>query len=132
MLSFCLIDLDRFKSINDTYGHLVGDRVLSQLGRLLQQRFRPYDLRGRWGGEEFVLLFPGERATTAEQVVTRLLVELRAVGFEADDGRPFRMTFTAGVAAFPSDGGSLQELIAKADERLYRGKGAGRDRVVGP
>jgi diguanylate cyclase (GGDEF)-like protein len=125
-----LLDLDRFKSVNDTYGHVLGDQVLLQIGRLLRQRFRPYDLRCRWGGEEFVLLFPGERVSTARELATRLLAEVRAVEFESDDGRRFTVTFTAGVAGVPSDGTSLQELLATADERLYAGKAAGRARVV--
>ena len=128
-LAFALIDLDRFKSVNDERGHLAGDRVLATFGRLLTTRFRATDLRGRWGGEEFALAFPDEAAATAEAVLERLLAELTAIRFEGEDGRPFTASFSAGVAALPADGSSLHELARAADRRLYFAKAAGRARV---
>ena len=131
-LSVTLIDLDHFKRVNDTYGHLAGDRVLAGLGLLLQFSFREEDVRGRWGGEEFVVALTGSTAAQSEPVIARALEDLRALTFEADDGKPFQVSFSAGVASYPADGNDLQQLIAVADQRLYTAKRAGRSRVVGP
>lgn len=129
-LVLVLCDLDRFKAINDTHGHLMGDRVISAFGDLLRTKFRLEDLRGRWGGEEFVLAFSGQTIDFGRSVADRLLREFSQVPFVAEDGREFRATFTAGIAAFPNDGESLDLLVKCADERLYRGKDAGRGCVV--
>ncbi len=128
-LSLVLLDLDRFKQINDTHGHLSGDRVIAGLGQLLRRRFRVEDLRARWGGEEFVLAFPGQGKTFAALAARRVLTEFAALRFSADDGTPFGATFTAGVAECPAEGYSLATLIRSADALLYEGKRAGRNRV---
>jgi diguanylate cyclase (GGDEF)-like protein len=130
-LSLCLIDLDHFKQVNDGHGHLAGDRVLTALGNLLGSRFRTEDLRGRWGGEEFILAFPGERAETIQSVVSRILDEYRLITFIGDHGEEFHSSFSAGIATFPEDGNTLEELLQIADRRLYAAKAAGRDRVTG-
>lgn len=132
VLSLAIMDIDRFKRVNDTYGHLVGDHVLAALGRLLNARFRLEDLRGRWGGEEFIIVFPGETAVTAAAVLSRVLDEFRAVPFRSEEGRRFFVTFSAGVAAFPGDGASVESLLRAADRRLYEAKSAGRSHVVAP
>jgi diguanylate cyclase (GGDEF)-like protein len=129
-LSVALVDVDRFKRVNDSYGHLVGDHVLMALGRLLNARFRLEDLRGRWGGEEFVLVFPGESAPTAAAVLSRVLEEFRAIPFESERGERFFVTFSAGLASFPGDGATVDALIRAADARLYKAKGACRGTVV--
>lgn len=129
LLSVALIDLDRFKAVNDEHGHLAGDRVLATFGKLLTSRFRAADLRGRWGGEEFALAFPETSPETAHAVVERLLLEFRANRFDGDEGGAFAVTFSAGVASFPADGSTLQELAKAADRRLYAAKKAGRARV---
>lgn len=129
-LSMVLLDIDRFKSVNDTYGHLAGDRVIAQLGGLLRRRFRIDDLRGRWGGEEFMLVFPGQGTDFAMEVAQRLLKEFSNIAFIADDGQEFHTTFTAGVAAFPEGGTSVTALIRQADALLYEGKRQGRGRVL--
>jgi diguanylate cyclase (GGDEF)-like protein len=128
-LTVGMIDVDHLKTINDTHGHPVGDRVLAALGHLLSARFRPEDLRGRWGGEEFVLAFPGEGAATAAAVLERVRLEFGALPFEGPAGA-FRMTFSGGVAAFPDEGDSAEALLRAADDRLFEAKRAGRDRVV--
>ncbi|HLK46030.1 MAG TPA: diguanylate cyclase, partial [Acidimicrobiales bacterium] len=132
VLSLALVDVDRFKRVNDSYGHLVGDHVLVSLGRLLGARFRLEDLRGRWGGEEFLLVFPGETAATAAAVLSRVLDEFRAMSFHSERGVAFSVSFSAGVASFPRDGSSVEALIRAADRRLYEAKGGGRDHVVAP
>jgi diguanylate cyclase (GGDEF)-like protein len=130
ILSIALIDVDRFKRVNDTYGHLVGDHVLMALGRLLNARFRLEDVRGRWGGEEFVIVFPGETAHTAAVVLSRVLDEFRGLAFRGERGERFFVTFSAGVASFPADGVSVDALLRAADERLYEAKRGGRKHVV--
>jgi diguanylate cyclase (GGDEF)-like protein len=129
-LSLALLDLDRFKRINDTYGHVVGDHVLMGLGRLLTARFRLEDLRGRWGGEEFVIAFPNEPAATAAVVLSRVLEEFGKLPFQSEKGEKFFVSFSAGVSSFPADGDSVDALIRAADKRLYDAKRGGRAHVV--
>jgi diguanylate cyclase (GGDEF)-like protein len=129
-LSVALCDVDRFKLVNDTYGHPVGDNVLRALGHLYNSRFRLEDLRGRWGGEEFVLVFPGEVSHTAVVVLSRVLDEFRALPFRGEAGEPFAVTFSAGVASFPNDGSTIDALIRAADARMYEAKRSGRGSVV--
>jgi diguanylate cyclase (GGDEF)-like protein len=129
-LSVALIDVDRFKRVNDAYGHLVGDHVLMALGRLLTARFRLEDLRGRWGGEEFVIVFPNEPAATAAAVLSRGGAEFSKMPFQSERGEPFFVTFSAGISSFPGDGATVDALIGAADRRLYRAKRGGRAHVV--
>jgi diguanylate cyclase (GGDEF)-like protein len=129
-LTLCLLDVDHFKIINDSQGHLVGDRVLATLGSLLCERFRAEDLRGRWGGEEFILAFPGERGEAIERVLARALKEVAALEFTGEGGEHFRVTLSAGISSYPEDGGSLEALLQAADRRVYAAKQQGRNRVV--
>lgn len=128
-LSLVLLDLDHFKHINDEYGHLAGDQVIARLGELLRRRFRVEDLRGRWGGEEFILIFPGQTAEFAAQAAQMVLEEFRAMLFVSDRDDAFGVSFTAGVASCPEDGLSIASLIRCADERLYAGKQRGRNQI---
>ena len=130
VLSVAIIDLDGFKAVNDTYGHLAGDRVLTTLGRLLATGFRGEDVRGRWGGEEFLVAFPGEPSEVAEGLVLRVLRELRELPFTGDQGELFHITFSAGVATYPDAGLTVEGLLKAADRRLYRAKRLGKNRVV--
>jgi diguanylate cyclase (GGDEF)-like protein len=125
-----MLDVDRFKRVNDSYGHVVGDHVLMALGRLLTARFRLEDIRGRWGGEEFVIGFPDAPAATASAVLSRVLDEFRTMPFHSERGEPFFVTFSAGISSFPSDGASVDALIRAADRRLYEAKRGGRAHVV--
>ena len=129
VLSVCILDLDNFKRINDAHGHLSGDRVLAATGRALGSRFRDCDLRGRWGGEEFVVALLGVDAVSARDVFARLQNDLRRIGFVGDNGDTFHATFSAGISTYPTDGQSLEELLRVADRRLYLAKQSGRDSV---
>ncbi len=129
-LSVAMLDVDRFKRVNDSYGHVVGDHVLMALGRLLTARFRLEDIRGRWGGEEFVIGFPSAPAATAAAVLSRVLDEFRTMPFHSERGEPFFVTFSAGISSFPSDGATVDALIRAADRRLYEAKRGGRAHVV--
>ena len=130
-VSVALFDLDHFKQINDSYGHLAGDRVLATLGRLMERSFRAADLRGRWGGEEFTVALYGEPAATAARIIQRLLDEFRTIHFDTAGRPPFSVTFSVGVASYPADAGSLDALLDVADQRLYQAKAKGRNCVVG-
>lgn len=131
-LGVLMIDLDDFKSVNDTYGHLNGDRVLKAVARVIGQQVREYDLVGRFGGEEFVVLLPGidaaEVAHAAERIrhqVANLQVDL------ADDDRisPEKLTCSVGVAVYPDTAATLDQLLLAADTATYVAKDQGRNRV---
>jgi diguanylate cyclase (GGDEF)-like protein len=128
-LAVCFLDVDHFKQVNDKYGHLAGDRVLTRLGRLLGARFRREDVRGRWGGEEFVVALLGETAASAKEILSRTAAELAGMTFEGDAGESFRITFSAGIAVSPVDGDAVETLLKTADARLYRAKANGRNRI---
>jgi len=130
VLSLGIIDLDHFKSVNDTHGHLVGDRVIRGLARALQKQLRRTDVIGRYGGEEFAVLLPNtppEAAATRLDRVRERFGETPFAGAEA----PFRVHFSAGVAGSGAHA-EAEALIAAADAGLYAAKRAGRNQVRGP
>lgn len=127
-LAAILLDIDRFKKINDTYGHTTGDRVLSGIAQAISGHIRDIDLFGRYGGEEFVaLLLLTERAAALE-VAGRLLTLVSGLRFTCD-GVPFSVTISLGVAMLTEDTSSLANLIDRADQAMYAAKQAGRCRV---
>jgi diguanylate cyclase (GGDEF)-like protein len=129
-MAVALLDLDRFKRINDTYGHLVGDDVLRKIASTMTDVLRDYDLAGRFGGEEFVMLLPHTRAPDALRIAERVRAHIARMGLCAPNGEPITVTVSIGVAAL--DAGSaweLPELLSAADAALYRAKEAGRDQV---
>jgi len=128
-LALGFLDVDKFKKVNDTHGHLAGDRVLMQMGRLLASRFRREDLQCRWGGEEFVVALVGASAEGAREILARMAAELAQADFEGDKGERFRVTFSAGLAVAPQDGTDVESLVRAADERLYRAKAQGGNRI---
>ena len=127
-LTLVMLDIDRFKSVNDTHGHLAGDRVIKGLSRLLQQRLRKTDIIGRYGGEEFAILLPDTGAHTAWRVVDEIRRGFSQLRHGAGENE-FHVTFSAGLATFP-ECENAATLIAAADKALYAAKNAGRDRVV--
>jgi diguanylate cyclase (GGDEF)-like protein len=122
--SVIVFDVDRFKRINDTYGHQTGDRVLVQLARIASERLRASDVMARWGGEEFVILLPETAVTMAHQCAEKL----RAVIAQADFGEAGPVTCSFGIAQY-ADGESAESLIARADAALYSAKLKGRNRT---
>ncbi len=118
------IDLDRFKSINDTLGHSFGDMVLKQVAERVQQCLRPYDTMARLGGDEFVVILYQADMHAAEHVGERIL-EVLTAPFERDDMR-FIVTCSIGVSLYPQDGADIGELIKNADDAMYRVKEQGR------
>jgi two-component system cell cycle response regulator len=128
-LSVLLIDLDRFKDINDTHGHLAGDSVLRQVGRLLHEELRTVDIAARYGGEEFVIVLPETGLDGALAFADRLRERVGHHDF-SDDGTVFQVTVSIGVASVPGNWAATPEtLIALADEALYRAKNDGRNLV---
>lgn len=125
-LSVIMADLDRFKKINDTYGHDAGDRALKTISQFLQKNIRDVDAIARYGGEEFVMLIPDADKEAAYCLAQRLREELAKVKFE--DLPP--ITISLGIATFPSDSTDIEELIKKADAAMYEAKQKGRNRVV--
>jgi diguanylate cyclase (GGDEF)-like protein len=132
-LAIALLDIDKFKAINDTHGHLVGDQVIKEIARTLNGLLRDYDLAGRFGGEEFSLLLPQTRAVDAFRIAERVRANIAALSIivpGATGGERVQVTVSIGVAAL--DSGSRREyadLMAAADAALYRAKAGGRDQV---
>jgi diguanylate cyclase (GGDEF)-like protein len=129
-VSLVLIDLDRFKDINDTYGHLSGDQVLRMLAHTLSAGLRRIDVIGRYGGEEFGVLLLDTPAGAACAVVDKIRRRFSEIEFDGRRKNSYSATFSAGVSG---SRGILtpEELIAAADERLYLAKASGRNRTVG-
>lgn len=127
-LAAILLDIDRFKKINDTYGHTTGDYVLSGIAKAISRDIREVDLFGRYGGEEFVILLPQTVPTKAQEVAERLRALVAGLVFETDRGT-LSVTISLGIALFTSDIPSLATLIDRADQAMYAAKQAGRNRV---
>ena len=128
-LSLAVLDLDRFKQVNDRHGHAVGDAVLRRLGELLGQAFRGEDVAARWGGEEFIVGTYGMTKHDAVQRLAAVLEQFRLEGFAGNEG-DFHVTFSAGVAQYGVDGPDVDAIYRAADEVLYWAKASGRDRVL--
>jgi len=126
--SLAVFDLDRFKQVNDRYGHPVGDAVLKAFADVLRATIRPYDTVGRYGGEEFALLMPQTGKETATRVAERVRQELETRGVTVGDRR-IEVTVSAGVASYGVDGADWDTLLSAADNALYVAKKAGRNRV---
>lgn len=129
--SISIIDLDFFKKINDTYGHLAGDLILRAFAELLTANFRPYDLVGRHGGEEFLVVTINTDVRQTESMLSRLREMIKGRTFDYQ-GTPLTVTFSAGVANTRDleSAPLLEKLIRIADERLYLAKAQGRDQIV--
>jgi two-component system cell cycle response regulator len=128
-----MVDLDHFKSVNDTYGHEQGDRVLKHVGAAIPSVLRAEDSAFRYGGEEFVILLRDCDAASASIVGGRLRALLAATPIvlgEGDARAERTITFSGGFAAADAGNGfATEDLVARADKALYRAKGAGRDRL---
>ena len=133
-LTIAVIDADRFKSLNDTHGHLAGDSILRKIGELLRDSFRLSDTVGRYGGEEFVAILPETDIETAQRKLESLreLMASTSIALPAR-GQKIQVTISAGLASFPDDGQDAAELFAVADQRMFQAKREGRNRVfAGP
>jgi diguanylate cyclase (GGDEF)-like protein len=127
--AWVMMDIDHFKTVNDRFGHPVGDRVLANLSALLRRRLRQSDTIGRYGGEEFAVLFEGLPEEEVIRLIARVLDEFRETELEAPGGQKFRVTFSAGVSMLDTTM-NLDEWKKAADDALYAAKHAGRNQVL--
>jgi len=128
-LSLCLCDLDNFKEVNDEYGHQAGDKALEVFGEVLRHELRGSDLAGRYGGDEFVMIFPHTSASEACESLERIRAHVERIVLKSGT-QSYSLTCTAGVAEFRPDMKNMEELVHNADRALYQGKSLGRNRVV--
>lgn len=128
-LAFLMIDLDRFKHVNDQYGHLVGDEVLVHVAHVFQSKARASDLIGRYGGEEFGMILLSNSREGAMILASKLQETLRAMPAPTSAGQEVPITMSIGVSAYPDDGRTASALVLAADKALYRAKSRGRGRV---
>jgi two-component system cell cycle response regulator len=128
-VALLFIDLDLFKGVNDTHGHLIGSRVLGEVGALLRKSVRDVDLVIRYGGDEYTIILVETDAESAALVAERIRSTVEGHGFMADEGYQIHLTACIGYACFPDDTKSKLELLEVADKAMYRGKFSGRNRV---
>ena len=124
-----VLDLDRFKNYNDTYGHLSGNEALRRVSRAMRENVRAVDFSARYGGEEFAAILPQVDVAALLVVAERVRAAIEALPAPADGSQ---VTVSIGAAMYPDDGTTAEALFKAADERLYEAKHAGRNRVVAP
>jgi two-component system, cell cycle response regulator len=131
-LAALLLDIDHFKQVNDQHGHAVGDQALAHVAALLHAALRPYDLVGRWGGEEFLLLLPNTTPAAACAIAERVRTRIAATPLVIANQRMITLQASIGIAGCFAGAPDLDTLVAAADQALYAAKAAGRNRVCGP
>ncbi len=129
-LSCVMLDIDHFKQINDTFGHLVGDAILRTVAGTIQKTIRTYDICGRYGGEEFLMVLPDTTLSDAVQLAERIRINIRRhFGSISNPDQPRTVTVSLGVSTLETDDTTIETLIKRADDQLYHAKASGRDRV---
>jgi diguanylate cyclase (GGDEF)-like protein len=128
-ISLLLCDIDHFKSVNDTYGHPVGDQVLKAVAKALAKEARTTDVVARYGGEEFAVVMPETDTGGAMVIAERIRERIGQLALETEQG-PLRVTLSLGVATFPEDGQKKALLVERADACLYHAKRHGRNQSV--
>ena len=128
ILSVAILDIDYFKHVNDTYGHQTGDKVLMELAEILKKNTSEYFFPARFGGEEFVILFPFSNSEDARDRIETILDEFASLNFEAGHST-FHVTFSAGISEYPGIARNVSELLSRADQALYTAKDEGRNRI---
>ncbi len=125
-----MADIDKFKRVNDTYGHPAGDKVIKAFAALIKKSLRAGTFAGRYGGEEFLIVLGATDFDGAQNFAERIQSQVRSLQVEIEKGTHIKFTASMGLAAFPMDGKNMSELIENADEALYRAKETGRDKYV--
>lgn len=128
-LSFLLLDVDDFKSINDTLGHAVGDEVIKQLGAVLKKHSRKLDVPCRWGGEEFCLLIPETSTDGALTLCERLLKDIRSLHVNIPELKGRMVTVSVGLAGYHPGDAAVDKFVQRADEAMYEAKHSGKNKV---
>lgn len=123
-LTLVMADIDNFKRVNDQFGHQQGDKVLNQVARILKQSLRAMDVAGRYGGEEFIMVFPDTDAETAREIAERIRGRIEST-FQSS----CRITISMGMASYPEVEGKTRHLIQIADQALYRAKREGKNQL---
>jgi len=126
-IAVLMMDLDHFKQVNDTYGHLVGSHCLSEVGKLIRESTRETDVNGRYGGEEFVTFLPESDRAAGTIVAERIRAAMERHVFRYND-LAFRVRISIGISGWPADGNDVESLVRAADTALYRAKHRGRNR----
>ncbi len=125
-----MLDIDHFKQYNDTYGHLVGDRILKALCTAIKHHVKQTDAVGRWGGEEFAISLPGASGADALRVAERIRLTMASLQVEDRDQRTMPVpTVSQGIAVYPQEANEIYRLVDLADRRLYIAKERGRNQV---
>lgn len=130
--SICILDIDRFKNINDTYGHQVGDRVLKEFTKVIKDNLRSYDLLGRYGGEEFIIILKNPDLKANSMIVERILQIIRNKNFKCGNAE-ITFTFSAGVSnsnELNKVSITIDDLVNIADKRMYEAKNTGRNKII--
>jgi diguanylate cyclase (GGDEF)-like protein len=131
-LSLIMVDVDRFKLINDTYGHQKGDEVLNLIADCLRRGLRPYDLCARYAGDEFVLILSGCTSTMAAQRADDLAAAIAGASPATAGDKTLAVSASIGVASYPTDGRTYEDLVAAADARMYQRKHLASSLVAAP
>ncbi len=129
-ISLIFFDVDFFKLVDDNYGHLVGSETLRLIGERAKSVIRDKDIAVRYGGDEYIIVLPDTDKPTAAIIAERIRKVIEEKPFPAQDGRTFNVTVTLGVATFPEDARTRDDLIGRADKAMYQGKMTGRNKVV--
>ncbi|MBP7867163.1 MAG: GGDEF domain-containing protein [Acidobacteria bacterium] len=129
-LSILFIDIDNFKRVNDTYGHIAGSAVLCEMGNIFRRTVRNADMIARYGGDEFVIVFPGLVLEDAFVIGERLRHIVEKAEFHGDAGLNMQLTISIGVAAYPANARSAETLLKRADAAMYAAKEAGKNKIV--
>ncbi|MFH1853381.1 MAG: diguanylate cyclase [Candidatus Neomarinimicrobiota bacterium] len=129
IFSMALLDIDHFKSINDTYGHNCGDQCLVAFSRFIQREIRSTDIFSRWGGEEFILIMERSDANGASKSLQYILDKMRSEPLMRYSSQDITITFSAGLAQYPDHGTDCATLMEAADKAVYRAKDRGRCRI---
>jgi diguanylate cyclase (GGDEF)-like protein len=130
-LSCIMLDIDNFKTVNDNYGHQVGDMVLKELARSVSLSVRSSDIPARYGGDEFCIVLPKTDKTLALKLAQRLMKLFSGKEIRIPDvDKRVKVTISIGIAAYPEDTHSMDELMKMADEALYRAKSTGKNKIV--
>jgi diguanylate cyclase (GGDEF)-like protein len=128
-LAISILDIDHFKKVNDTYGHVAGDQVLRSVAARLRAHIRHPDTIGRYGGEEFLIVLPNSELQAAAEQASRLCQQIRDLQIDLND-QVVSVTISVGVAQFQIESETWEQLLHRADEALYRAKELGRNRWV--